>query len=298
MARTDDDTWDLASSVGATATLVATARALAGRQDDPLIVDPFADHLVRAVGIEPFIRALEGGSPLADQDSAQLLIDVIAVRTKFFDDFFLEATKTGIRQAVILASGLDSRAYRLRWPPDTTVFEIDQAPVIDFKSRVLSDLGAAPAAERRTVGVDLRENWPAALRAQGFDTAAPTAWIAEGLLVYLPPDAQDRLFDNITELCAPGSRIATEYHPDGGAGIAKRAASMSAQWGEQGLDLNLGDLFYGGERQPVVDYLEHLGWQVDARPRPEMFAAYGRPYPDDPVHAALRKSLSVTAIWK
>ena len=299
MARTDDDTWDLASSVGATATLVAAARALASRQDDPLIEDPFAEPLVRAVGIDAFSRALDGEFPLADQDAGRLLIDVIAVRTKFFDDFFLEATQaSGVRQAVILASGLDARAYRLPWPPGMTVFEIDQAQVIDFKSRVLSDLGASPTADRRTVGVDLRDDWPAALRAHGFDDTTPTAWIAEGLLIYLPPDAQDRLFDNITALSVPGSRIATEYHPDGGTGIADRAASMSAQWGEHGLDLNLGDLFYGGERQPVVDYLKHLGWQVSARPRPEMFAAYGRPYPDDPVNAALRKSLSITAIRK
>ena len=296
MARADDDTWDLASSVGATATLVAAARALAGREADPLIFDPFADPLVRAVGIEPLTRALDDGAPLADQDAARLLIDVIAVRTKFFDDFFLESTQTsGIRQAVILASGLDSRAYRLPWPTGTTVFEIDQAPVIDFKSRVMSDLGASPAADRRTIGVDLRENWPAALRADGFNTGAPTAWIAEGLLIYLPPEAQDRLFDNITALSAPGSRIATEYHPDGGTGIAERAASMSSQWRDQGLELDLGDLFYGGERQPVVGYLERLGWQVTAYPRPEMFAAYGRPFPDGAANSALRKSLSVTA---
>jgi len=295
MARTDDDTWDLVSSVGATATLVATARALASRQADPLIDDPFADPLVRAVGIEPFTRALDGESALADQDGARLLIDVIAVRTKFFDDFFLEATTTGIRQAVILASGLDSRAYRLSWPTSTTVFEIDQASVIDFKSQVLFDLGASPTADRRTVGVDLRDDWPSALRAHGFDTGAPTAWIAEGLLIYLPPDAQDRLFDNITALSAPGSRLATEYHPDGGTGIAERAASMSSQWRDQGLELDLGDLFYGGERQPVVGYLERLGWQVTAYPRPEMFAAYGRPFPDGAANSALRKSLSVTA---
>jgi O-methyltransferase involved in polyketide biosynthesis len=117
-------------------------------------------------------------------------------------------------------------------------------------------------------------------------------------LIYLPPDAQDRLFDNITALSAPGSRLATEYHPDGGTGIAERAASMSSQWRDQGLDLDMGDLFYGGERRPVIDYLEHLGWQVTAYPRPEMFAAYGRPFPDGAANAALRKSLSVTAIRK
>lgn len=122
--------------------------------------------------------------------------------------------------------------------------------------------------------------------------------IAEGLLIYLPPDAQDRLFDNITALSAPGSRIATEYHPDGGAGIAARTASMSAQLAEQGLDLKLGDLFYPGERRAVTDYLTGLGWQVTGRPRPEMFALHDRRFPDGPAGDALRKSLFVSAIKK
>ena len=116
MARTDDDTWDLASSVGANATLVA-----ASRQPDPLIDDPFAEPLVRAVGVEPITRVLDGRSPLADA----ALIDVMAVRTRFFDDFLVKAAAAGLRQAVILAAGLDSRAYRLPWPPGTTVYEID-----------------------------------------------------------------------------------------------------------------------------------------------------------------------------
>ena len=298
MARTDDDTWDLATSVGATATLVAAARALASRQGDPLVNDPFAEPLVRAVGIAPFTRALDGDDDVADTAGARLLIDVVAVRTRFFDDFLLDAGAAGLRQVVILASGLDSRAYRLPWPADTTVFEIDQPDVMAFKSRVLAEHGASPAAGHRTVGVDLRDDWAAALRAHGFDTGAPTAWIAEGLLIYLPPEAQDRLFDTISALSPPGSRIATEYHPDGGSGIAERASSMSAQWAQNGLDLNLGDLLYGGRRQSVVDYLGRLGWQVSTRPRPEMFAAYGRQFPTDPADQALRNSFSVTAIRK
>jgi len=298
MARTDDDTWDLATSVGATATLVAAARALASRQGDPLVDDPFAEPLVRAVGIEGFTRALDGQTDIGTGEAARLLIDVVAVRTRFFDDFLVEAGTAGLRQAVILASGLDARAYRLPWAAGTTVFEIDQPEVIAFKSAVLAERGATPTAERRTVGVDLRDDWAAALRSHGFDTGAPTAWIAEGLLIYLPPDAQDRLFDTITDLSPPGSRIATEYHPDGGSGIAERASSMSAQLADSGLDLNLGDLFYGGRRHGVVDYLEGLGWQVASRPRPEMFAAYGRPFPTDPANQALRNSFSVTAIRK
>jgi len=292
MARTDDDTWDLATSVGATATLVAAGRALAGRQPDPLIDDPFAEPLVRAVGVEPITRVLAGQSPLADA----ALIDVMAVRTRFFDDFFIEAAAAGLRQAVILAAGLDSRAYRLPWPPGTTVYEIDLPEVIEFKSRVLADLGASPTAKRRIVGVDLREDWPAALRATGFDPGSPTARIAEGLLIYLPPEAQDRLFDNIAALSAPGSRLATEYHPDGGSATAQRASAMNTQWAQQGLDLSFGDLIYRSPRRSVTEHLEQLGWRVDARPRTEIFADYDRPFPDDPAGLALRNSLSVTAV--
>jgi methyltransferase (TIGR00027 family) len=299
--RTDADSWDLGSSVGATATMVAAARALASREDNAIIDDPFAEPLVRAVGIDFFINLVDGSIDVAavdDDGSARLLIDVMAVRTRFFDDFFIEATEAGVRQAVILASGLDSRAYRLSWPAGTVVFEIDQPKVIEFKSQALAELGAFPTADRRAVSVDLRDDWPAALRAAGFDDAAPTAWSAEGLLVYLPPEAQDRLLDNITELSAPGSRLATEYHPDSGAGIADRATKMREQWSELGLDLNLADLFYAGERTPVVDYLEQHGWQVSTRTRPEMFARHGRKFADGDSMAPLRNSLSVIALRK
>jgi methyltransferase (TIGR00027 family) len=299
MKRTDADSWDLASSVGATATMVAAARALASREDGAIIDDPFAEPLVRAVGIDFFIKLVDGSIDLAAVDtdgSGRLLTDVMAVRTRFFDDFFLDATQAGVRQAVILAAGLDSRAYRLPWPAGTVVFEIDQPKVIEFKSQALADLGASPTADRRTVSVDLRDDWPAALRAAGFDDTAPTAWSAEGLLVYLPPDAQDRLLDNITELSAPGSRLATEYHPDSGAGIADRATKMSDQWSGLGLDLNLAHLFYAGERTPVVDHLQHHGWQVSTRTRPEMFAMHGRTFTDGAAMAPLRNSMSVTAI--
>ncbi|MFM9035245.1 MAG: class I SAM-dependent methyltransferase [Mycobacterium sp.] len=296
MARTDDDTWDLATSVGATATMVATARAVATRRNDPLVNDPIADPLVRAVGIAPFVRVLDGREGEAAAEGVELLIDAIAVRSRFYDDFFADATAAGVRQAVILAAGLDARAYRLRWPPGTTVFEVDQPEVVAFKSRVLAEHGFSPAAARRAVGIDLRDDWPAALRAHGYDPGVPAAWIAEGLLVYLPPDAQDRLFEDVTAVSAPGSRIATEYLPDGGAGLAARTATMSAQWADQGLDLDLGELFYSGSRRSVVEHLGELGWQVTTRTRPEMFAAYQRPFPAG--LEALRNSLCVTAIRK
>jgi methyltransferase (TIGR00027 family) len=295
MTSADADSWDIASSVGATATMVAAARAIASREPDAIIDDPFAEPLVRAAGMDFFTRLLDREIGLAEGggDATRLMVDVMAVRTRFFDDSFTQSA--GIRQAVILASGLDARAYRLSWPAGTVVYEIDQPKVLDFKNATMSSIGATPTAERRAVSIDLRDEWAGALRRNGFDETQPTAWTAEGLLVYLPPDAQDRLFDEITALSAPGSRLATEYHPDAGASMGRRAEAIRERWKEHGFDVNFADLFYPSERDPVVDYLAGHGWRVTARSRPEMFSKYGRAFPDGEELAPMRDSLAVTA---
>ncbi|ORB71232.1 class I SAM-dependent methyltransferase [Mycobacterium scrofulaceum] len=298
MTRTDQDSWDLASSVGATATMVAAARALASGGADPIIDDPFAAPLVRAVGLDFFRRLVDGELDPADaQDGErdlQLETDSIAVRTRFFDDFFLNAARDGIRQSVILAAGLDARAYRLSWPPGSVVYEVDQPKVVDFKTAAMAGLGAAPTADRRTVSVDLRDDWPEALRRSGFDPGQPTSWSAEGLLMYLPPQAQDRLFDNITELSAPGSKLATEFHGDAGRTMTDRAKQFNQRWANLGCDIDLSGLFFDGERSNVVDYLTGRGWQVTTRERREYFADYGLVFPDDET-SQLRNIVAVTA---
>jgi len=283
MARTDNDTWDLATSVGATATGVAVGRALASRGADPLINDPFAEPLVRAVGVDFFTRLASGDlDPAEVDDNAEFgmvrMRDMMAVRTRFFDEFFLEATNAGIRQAVILASGLDARAYRLPWPPGTTVYEIDQPEVIEFKTATLTKLGAVPTTERRAVAIDLRHNWAGELRAAGLDPAQPTAWSAEGLLPFLPPEAQDALLDNITALSAPGSRLATENLPDASRSVpmmADRMREATDRWREHGFDVEMTDLWYGGERHDVVEYLNAHGWAATSTSVAELVAAQG-----------------------
>jgi methyltransferase (TIGR00027 family) len=276
MPRTDDDNWDLASSVGATATFVASGRAMATKDPRGLINDPFAEPLVRAVGLDFFTKMMDGELDLdaienATPERIQAMIDGMAVRTKYFDDYFINATGTGVRQAVILASGLDSRAYRLPWPAGTVVYEIDQPQVIEFKTTTLAGIGAEPTATRRTVPIDLRQDWPAALKAAGLDTAAPTAWLAEGLLIYLPPEAQDRLFDNITALSVPGSTIATEFVPGIVDFDAERVREMSGAFREHGVDVDMASLVYAGERNHVVDYLRTKGWDVDGVTRTDLF---------------------------
>jgi methyltransferase (TIGR00027 family) len=286
MTRTDNDTWDLASSVGATATAVAASRAAASQGPDPLLDDPYAEPLVRAVGVEHFVKIVDGELTAEDDPvlNRQAMNEQITVRTRFFDDFFTAATSSGIRQAVILASGLDTRAYRLAWPAGTTVFELDQPDVITFKTRTLAKLGAEPTAQRRTVAIDLRDDWPKALLDSGFDPKQPTAWIAEGLLVYLPPEAQDRLLDAITELSTPGSRVATE-HMDMTSIPADWAQRLTERSQRIGSTINLAELFYMGERSSAGDYLKAHGWHVDVRTTEQAFADNGFTLPDDEMAA-------------
>lgn len=293
MARTDNDTWDLASSVGATATVVAMQRAVATRGPRPLIYDPYAEPLVSAVGVDAFTQCARGEIDTSGTAfDVQRMSDGIAARTKYFDDFFADAAAAGIRQVVILASGLDARAYRLRWPADTVVYELDQPQVIAFKTGVLADQGAVPVVEHRPIGIDLRDDWPSALRAAGFDPTRPTAWIAEGLLVYLPPEAQDRLLDNITALSAAGSRIAAEntgtITPEELQKMADQMSAAQQQWQDKGIDgfdavgqIDVTELFYAGERTETAAFLADSGWDVRLHKNSELYARYGLGEPAD-----------------
>ncbi|HZA12408.1 class I SAM-dependent methyltransferase [Mycobacterium sp.] len=305
MARTDNDTWDLATSVGATATGVAVGRALASRASNPLIDDPFAEPLVRAVGVDFFTRLASGELDPAEVDGdspwgMQRMTDMMAVRTRFFDEFFTDATRAGIRQAVILASGLDARAYRLPWPDGTTVYEIDQPQVIEFKSATLARLDAAPTADRRPVAIDLRQDWPAALRQAGFDSSRPTAWSAEGLLAFLPPDAQDRLLDNLTALSAASSRFASENMPSSSqfhTEMQQRMRAATQNWRRHGFDIDMTELGYPGDRAEVAGYLGSHGWETATTKVADLYAAAGLAMPtENDEMAALRESFTfVTA---
>jgi methyltransferase (TIGR00027 family) len=283
--RTPDDTWDLATSVGATATLVAAGRARATRAG--LIDDRFAESLVRAVGVDFFTRWATGELAAADVDvpgsfwGMQQMTDLLAVRTRYFDEFLTDATATGIRQVVILASGLDARGYRLGWPAGTVVFEIDQPEVLAFKATSLAQLNASPTAQVQTVPIDLRQDWPAALREAGFDAGKPTAWTAEGLLPFLPSAAQDRLLDNITALSADDSRLASEVavmsNSTDGNQLWDAMDEVTKRWQEHGFDIELGQLGYSDERHDVVEYLDGRGWSSVQTRLQDLLVAAGLP---------------------
>ena len=294
--RTAGDSWAITELVGATALGVAAARAAETAGFDPLIRDDFAWKLVSPAGAawarltDPELDWLDGDEQ--GQRAHRLGIDYQAVRTHFFDEYFADAVGSagsGIRQVVILAAGLDSRAYRLDWPAGTAVYEIDQPQVLEYKTGILESHGAVPTANRRTVAVDLRDDWPAALSAAGFDRTQPTAWLAEGLLPYLPSDAQDRLFEMFTALSAPGSQVAIEV-------FGMNSSSNTHRWQRMrdrlGLDVNVQALtFHEPDRSDAAEWLTGHGWQVKVVNNREEMARLGRAVPEDLADDAVRSAL-------
>jgi methyltransferase (TIGR00027 family) len=291
--RTAGDSWAITELVGATALGVAASRAAETAGRNPLIRDDFARTLVSSAGpawarlTDPELAWLDGDEH--GQRVHRLGIAYQAVRTHFFDEYFEDAVGAGIRQAVILAAGLDARAYRLDWPAGTAVYEIDQPKVLEYKTGILESHGAAPAAARRTVPVDLRDDWPAALTAAGFDRTQPTAWLAEGLLPYLPSDAQDRLFEMFTALSAPGSQFAVEV-------FRMNSNANTGRWRRMrerlGLDVNVEALTYHEpDRSDAAEWLAGHGWRVHGVNNREEMARLGRPVPEDLADEAVRSTL-------
>jgi methyltransferase (TIGR00027 family) len=257
------------SGVWATAVGVARIRAYESRQDNALFHDPLAEAFAAAAGPR------EPGERAGDRDEAARLrwLGVafsIVIRTRFLDDLLREAVDSGCRQVVLLGAGMDSRAYRLDWPAGTRLFELDTAEPLDFKESVLRAEGARPRCERHTVAVDLREDWPAALAAAGHDPAQPTVWIAEGLLIYLPQEAVERLLGRIGEQSAPGSRMGLTL---GGRGVLERFGR------EPGTAASM---WVSEMPEDPVGWLSGLGWDASTFTLRERAAAYGRPAPTPP----------------
>ena len=295
--RTENDTWDITTSVGSTALFVATARALEAQKPKPVVVDPFAEVFCRAVGGD-WADVLDGRAPdhPLKTDFGRYFVDFQAVRTRYFDTYFEAAAGVGVRQIVILAAGLDSRAYRLGWPDGTVVFELDQPRVLDFKREALAARGAEPVAERREVPVDLRHDWPQALRNSGFDPSKPSAFIAEGLLIYLPAGAQRELFAGIHALAASGSHLAVEE------AVPLDAADFQAKRDEEmagGNDRTFYTLVYNEQHAPARDWFGDRGWWAVATPLPYQLRSLGRDVPAaDSESGAMTASISLVSAIK
>jgi len=311
MVRSDNDSWEITESVGATALGVAAARAAEAESENPLVSDPFARIFVDAAGdgvwswfAAPDLpqEVLEAEPNLAVQ--MQSMVGYIASRTAFFDTFFLDAARAGVHQAVILAAGLDARAWRLPWPDGTTVYELDQPRVLDFKRSTLAERGAEPSCNRVAVAVDLRHDWPAALHRAGFDVSAPSAWSVEGLLPYLPAEAQELLFERIQSLSAPGSRVAVEANgPDWLDEAVReqrrermdRIRAVMTKVDPQREMPRTDELWYLEEREDVGDWLRRHGWDATVTPAPVLMARYGRGVPEG-IEDTSPRTLFVSAV--
>ncbi|MBW0012981.1 class I SAM-dependent methyltransferase [Mycobacterium sp.] len=293
--RTDDDSWEITESVGATALGVAAARAAETESEHPLISDPFARVFLDTAGDGEWnwYSAPELPAEVVEAEPAlplrmKSMVSYFASRTKYFDTLFLDAADAGIRQMVILAAGLDARSWRLEWPLGVTVFELDQPRVLDFKASTLHQHGAEPACHRVGVPVDLRQDWPKALLQAGFDASVPSAWSVEGLLMYLPAAAQQTLFERIQGLTASGSRVGIEaLSPDFADPHASarrrersdRVRALIAKADPRREFPRTEELWYFEEREDVGDWWHRHGWEVAVTPADELMTAYGRKLP-------------------
>ncbi len=269
---TDEQERVQPSGVWATAVGVARVRALETERENALFRDPLAQAFAAAGGLWPV------SPPLPDDEAARrrrLAVSFsIVIRTKFLDDLLQQACAAGVRQVVLLGAGMDSRAFRMDWPEGTRLFEVDTAAPLDFKASVLQQERAVARCERITVPVDLREDWPAALAAAGHDPSAPTVWIAEGLLIYLPQDAVELLLARIGAQSATGSRM----------GLTLGSRGVIERFGADAAPGSAASMWVSEMPDDPVAWLAGHGWEASCHTLRERAAAYGRPISTPPQH--------------
>jgi methyltransferase (TIGR00027 family) len=257
---------ELPTGVGRTAIGMARVRAEESRRPDRLFDDPYAQAFVAAAP-DAFPEQRPAPGELAAWGTTISVHGVI--RTRFFDDYLLAACAAGCRQVVLLAAGLDTRAFRLAWPAGVRLFELDLPEVLAFKERVLAAQAAVPRCERTLLPGDLRRDWPAALIKAGFEPAIPTAWLAEGLLIYLSADEAARLLTALGELSARGSQVAFEHGTAADAGLLGQARAIPAL-------AEVTRLWKGGLGDDAPGWLTRHGWQPRSHDRAALAASYGR----------------------
>ncbi|RJQ82043.1 SAM-dependent methyltransferase [Pseudonocardiaceae bacterium YIM PH 21723] len=262
--------WDIVTGIGATALAVAAARSIETHRPDRLVADPLAAVFVRAA--RPGAVMPTGPEDGGDEPMWQAMATYLGVRSRFFDEYFAQS---GVTQAVLLASGLDLRGYRLDWPDGTSVYELDMPKVLDFKLEVLVDNNAVPTADVRNVQIDLRDDWPTALLDAGFDPKRRTAWLAEGLLPFLPEEATVALFSNMHRLSAPGSLIAAEHIVGDPREVANDPTFRNMQE-EYGLTLE--DLWPHDKTYDPAAWLTDNGWAVTSEYAEKVAERFGRPF--------------------
>jgi methyltransferase (TIGR00027 family) len=244
------------SALARTALAPAMIRAMESRRPDSLFDDPFAQAFVDAAADElpaESVAAVSDAKPAAQStDLGALFYSHAVLRTRFFDDYLARASVT---QVVLLAAGLDTRAFRLGWGPGTTAFEVDLPELFAFKESVLAACPTVPGCRRVVVPADLREEFGPALRAAGFDPARPTAWLAEGLLVYLTAAEASGLLEAITALSAPGSLLAFEQN-------SLSTGDTRARLADRAEVKEYAKLWHGGLGEQTIPWLERHRWST------------------------------------
>jgi methyltransferase (TIGR00027 family) len=291
MAQTAEQ--GLPTGVGLTGLNVARGRAAESRRADRLFNDPYAQEFVAAATpglVKPTEQTTEGETV----NIASILDAYVPIRTRFFDACLHDACQAGCRQVVLVAAGLDTRAFRLTWPPGVCLFELDLPDVFRFKERVLHALNATPACRRATVPADLREDWPAAMLGAGFQPGEATVWLLEGILMYLTESERNHLLERVGDMSIFGSRLALE--PPGWTLPASLVSSLAYGAIDRSAMTQLKSLMVTAQRDAsVVDpvaWLAGHGWNARLFSAREQFAACGRPLPP-----ALETLLSAVPRW-
>lgn len=182
-------------AVSRTAQWTAAARALETEREDRLFADPYARTVADTIGFELLDRYAGAGT-----------VPFLAIRTTYLDRAIGRAVQEqGIRQVVFLAAGMDTRFYRLPWPDGVTVYELDRPALLDAKATMLAGEPDPAGRTRRTVAVDLTQDWTGPLKEAGWRSEQPTLWVVEGLLFFLPEQAVRTLISTLAQLAAPGS---------------------------------------------------------------------------------------------
>lgn len=264
------------TGVGETAVGMALIRAEENRRPDRLFEDPYADAFVAAAP-EAFAKG-----PAAPEDLALLgtlftcLTFQGVIRTRFYDDYLLAAAKADCGQVVLLAAGLDTRAFRLPWPSGVHLFELDLPKVLTFKDSVLAERHAVPRCERTVVPVDLRQDWPTRLREAGFESDMPSAGLIEGLLIYLAADEVAHLLSAVAELASPRSQLALDEGNVADASLLNQARAVPSM-------NQFTSLWRGGLGDDASNWLTRHGWRTETHEYVTLADSHGRSIP---AHAA------------
>jgi methyltransferase (TIGR00027 family) len=176
------DNSPLIRNISDTARWVAVYRARESERPDAVFRDPYARALAGDRG-EQIANALPVGQQNAWAWTA---------RTYLFDRFVAQQVAAGADVVLNLAAGLDARPYRMDLPASLRWVEVDLPEILEYKEQVLA--GATPRCALERVRLDLfNVDARRGLFARVARDARHAVVIAEGLLIYLMPDAVQAL---------------------------------------------------------------------------------------------------------